>query len=211
MTLRLAVYRRKLLPYSETFVLNQLLHLRRFQPLLVGQELIDELPLGQLPVQLLAAPTSQLLPRRFGSRWQGRKPDLVLAHFGPDGLDAYPLAVRLGVPLVVLLHGYDVNTRAEWWQAGHRGRSMRGYPRSMRMLARDPNVHFLAISQSNQRAAVSLGLPSERVRVAYLGVDTQLFRPRDAAITARAPRVLLVGRLTENKGCDYLLRAMAEV
>ena len=45
------------------------------------------------------------------------------------------------------------------------------------------------------------------MRVHYVGVDTSLFSP--PAERNREPVVLFAGRLVENKGCIFLLRAMA--
>jgi len=43
----------------------------------------------------------------------------------------------------------------------------------------------------------------------YYGVDTQLFQPEPDI--AREPVVLFVGRLVEKKGCEYLIKAMAQI
>ncbi len=36
-------------------------------------------------------------------------------------VDIWPLVHALGLPMLVTLHGYDINIHREWWEAGHGG------------------------------------------------------------------------------------------
>ncbi len=68
---------------------------------------------------------------------------------------------------------------------------------------------FLAVSEFIRWQMLARGYPPERTRVHYIGVDTVKFSPPpDEA--RREPLVVFVGRLVEKKGCEYLIRAMAE-
>ena len=53
------------------------------------------------------------------------------------------------------------------------------------------------------------GFASEKIALHYTGIDTGFFHPDDSVV--REPLVLFVVRLTEKKGCEYLIRAMAEI
>jgi glycosyltransferase involved in cell wall biosynthesis len=57
--------------------------------------------------------------------------------------------------------------------------------------------------------ALLRGAPEHKSVVHYIGVDTEEFFPE--ASVPQSPNVLFVGRLVENKGCEYLLQAMHNV
>lgn len=63
------------------------------------------------------------------------------------------------------------------------------------------------VSQDMRRVAISLGVPSSRVVVASMGVDTTHFCPPPGA--SEREGVVSVGRLVEKKGVTYLLEAFA--
>jgi glycosyltransferase involved in cell wall biosynthesis len=83
-------------------------------------------------------------------------------------------------------------------------------------LAERPLVHvygrtpFQAISQSTADDLVVRGIPRERIRVIYPGIDTGVFTP---AAQDRSPTPLFayLGRLKRYKGVDIVLRAFAQV
>jgi len=52
-------------------------------------------------------------------RPQARRTGLLHAHFGMDAIEAVPIARSLGVPMVVTLHGFDINIDFRWWRGGH--------------------------------------------------------------------------------------------
>nr|WP_249802459.1 MULTISPECIES: glycosyltransferase [unclassified Bradyrhizobium] len=88
---------------------------------------------------------------------------------------------------------------------------MRFYPRRLLQLSKHPRVGFIAVSESIRDQAVKFGIPSEKVQVRYIGIDTTKFSPGPTPVSRRAPRVLFVGRLVEKKGCACLIEAMAVV
>lgn len=214
------VYRSILLNRSETFIKSQIGAYRRWHAVLLGRRLCHELPLEGLDVRTLEADlarrSSQLLLKLrliLGiapnvSAFRRDEPVLLHAHFGMDAIEAAPIARSLGVPMVVTLHGFDINIDFRWWRAGHGGLLMRGYPRRLLLLASLPHVHFVAVSEAIKNRAISVGIPANKIDVRYVGVDSARFQPGRLGISQRPPRVLFVGRLVEKKGCAYLLRAM---
>jgi colanic acid/amylovoran biosynthesis glycosyltransferase len=68
---------------------------------------------------------------------------------------------------------------------------------------------FIAVSQFIAGKVAQMGLPQEKIRVQYIGVDLNRFQP--ALNLQKTRQVLFVGRLVEKKGCSYLIQAMAEV
>ena len=219
------VYRGDLLPISETFIKHQMLALSRWRGVLTGQRQLDELSLEGLPIEVLR-PTDRsiferarwkvseaagTLPRAVIEQLKRSRPALVHAHFGVEASTASRIAQALDVPLLVTLHGYDVNIAREWWETGHAGRSMRRYPARLLELSRRSNVAFLAVSEAIRERAIDYGIPEIKISVHYIGVDCARFRPTGRPIAQRDRRVLFVGRLVEKKGCEYLIRAFARV
>lgn len=132
------------------------------------------------------------------------------AHFGTEALMAWPLAKALNIPLIVTLHGFDINVKKEWWQGGGGGLWMRSYPKRLIGLAANKNVHFIAVSKAIMKRAIDYGIPEAKIRLSYIGVDTETFTPHPRPFSERF-EVLFVGRLVEKKGCRYLLEAFASI
>ncbi len=136
------------------------------------------------------------------------KVDVVLGSWAyPDGAAAVALAALLGVPAVVKAHGSDLNLLGD--MAGPRANLAVALPRAARVVT---------VSQALGDRAIALGARRDCVDVVPNGIDTSLFRVRDAA-EARAElgipptgRLLLyVGRLERAKGVFDLLEAFAKV
>jgi glycosyltransferase involved in cell wall biosynthesis len=218
------VYRRDLLPLSETFIKEQVLAYHRWKGVVIGRRLLSALPLDGLAIEVLEPLRAKFLSRLWWrvsqtlsaapfpviARLRRRKPALLHVHFGLDAIHAWPIARALHVPMVVTLHGYDVNITSTWWESGRGGRRYRHYPAQLRRLATQPHVHFIAVSKAIKNKAIDFGIPSAKISVMYIGVDVRRFAPATSP-TVRSPRVLFVGRLVEKKGCDVLIRAMAYV
>lgn len=223
---KVLVYRLELLPYSETFIKQQILALRDWRAILVGEKrLPNGLDLSAIPVRTacnsnhdiwksFATKLARVIERpapgmvRQLSREHAQ---LLHIHFGVDAVKFWPTASRLGLPVIVTLHGYDINVAPQWWEAGHGGLAMRHYPERLRHLARHPLVRFIAVSEEIRLRAVEFGLPPEKLSVRYIGVDIDAFRPGSVPVGERERRILFVGRLIEKKGCGYLIEAFAQV
>ena len=219
------VYATNLLPWSETFIREQILALRRWRGVLIGMRQAHQLSLDGIDVCMLRPdpPTSfdrirwklstwlGTVPGPTVSRLKKERPSLLHAHFGVEAVKAWPIAKALDLPMVVTLHGYDININRDWWEAGQGGPAMRNYPTRLLELARNPRISFIAVSEAIRRRAISYGIPAERIVVRYIGVDTSNFAPSGRPITERDRRVLFVGRLVEKKGCEYLIKAFSKM
>ncbi len=212
---RVLIYRDRLLPFSETFILNQADALRTYTPVFVGRRRVAGVDLAgrQATVagtggwkgamreasQLLGAP-----PRNLVASLAGLRPALIHAHFGPDAVSALALGRRLGTPLVVTFHGYDATQEVSLRQ----GPAMWLYGRRRPALARRA-ARVLAVSEHIRLRLIGLGFPEDLVRTHYIGVDLAQFAA--APLAQREPLVLAVGRFVEKKGFEFLIDAMAEV
>ena len=121
------------------------------------------------------------------------RPRAVHAHFGPMGALAAPVAARLGLPLYVSFYGYDVGEVD---------------PRLYEALW--PNLRRgFALSEKMRAALIQLGCPPERLSVIRLGRRLEPFPWRERVTPLR--RFISVGRLTEKKGHDLALGALARL
>lgn len=212
------VYRSDMLPHSETFIKEQMAAYKSWRGLLVGRRLLGQLDLDGLEVALLRSRGGAI--SRAGS-WLGLAPDLrnlrrtrprlLHVHFGPEAVAVAPVARALSIPMIVSLHGYDINIRRDWWERGEGGGRMRSYPCALLKLAEGCDVHFIAVSEAVRARALTYGIAPQKVTTCYIGVDVRKFVPGPMPLVERSPRVIFVGRLVEKKGCDVLLRAMAIV
>lgn len=210
------LYRSDIFHYSETFILTQGEGLQRFTPYYVGSRQVERLPppAGRTIVANrggVVGKAQEVLYKMWGVApglyRQVRKlnPVLIHAHFGPDGVQALPLARSLQVPLLVTFWGFDATVKDEH---ARRSRRHRIYLRRREVLKREARL-FIAVSGFIKEKLVEQGFPPDKIVVNYNAVDTETFRP-DPAVP-REPIVLFVGRLVEKKGVEYLIRAMARV
>ncbi|MGG6293733.1 glycosyltransferase [Leptolyngbya sp. AN02str] len=206
-----------LLPPSETFIRAQGESLQQFRPYYVGSRFVPGLSLpsdrsfvlnhgGKLgAAQEATFKLTGFAPTLY-RKIEQLKPSLVHAHFGVCGTLALPVVKRLKLPMVVTFYGLDAVLTEE--ASNQRSLTNRVYFRRRARLKQEANL-FIGVSEFIKQKLLSQGFPADRVIAHYYGVNTQLFQP-DPAIS-REPVVLFVGRLTEKKGCEYLIRAMADI
>lgn len=223
---KVIVFREILLPSSETFIKEQVLALTDWSATVAGYSRFAKgLALDGMDIRILPGLTSGLKARLWLKlhRWLGlpHRPtvralmgldaDLVHVHFGTDATDIWPSVKATGLPMLVTLHGYDINIRRDWWEAGHRGFRRRFYPRQLLRMAGDRRVRFVAVSKAIRERAIEFGIPENKVTVAYIGINTEYFKPRGMSIDRRSRRILFVGRMVEKKAPLLLIRAFARL
>lgn len=131
--------------------------------------------------------------------------DIILAAFAyPDGAAAAYLAQEMGVPVVILVFGSDLNDLAK-----------RPKLREEARWALQHASRLIAVSAALRDRTIELGIDPEKVVVQRNGVDGARFRLQDRqAVRARlglpADRRLIccVGNLVPVKGQDVLIEAM---
>jgi glycosyltransferase involved in cell wall biosynthesis len=228
--LRVLHFRRIFAPLSESFIYDPIRRMREWgidSPVLTLLR-IHERELPGAADYLLRWPSSlpidRLLARAFASRFgfseldsylwpavrrllRGRlerlRPDVIHAHFGPDGCLLRPLACELGIPLAVSFYGYDVSKLLRHDPA-------RWLPR-YQALFRDADL-LIGISRHVIDRLGELGAEQRKLRLLPLGCDLGRFPYRDPAADYRGGpvRCLHVGRLTAKKAPLHLLRAFAQ-
>jgi glycosyltransferase involved in cell wall biosynthesis len=218
------VVRSELLPYSETFIKEQVLAYSRWRAVLVGLRRISGVPVDELDVRILPMgkslpsrayrkllATLQLTPGGIRRLLRAEPASLIHVHFGTDAVENWGWINSLRIPVLVTLHGYDINIDKEWWRAAAPQRAQRKYPDMLLRMAANPRVHFIAVSEAIRTRAIEWGLPPERISLRYIGVDLDRFQKNAQPVEQRAPRILFIGRMVEKKGGEYLIRAFAKV
>lgn len=214
-----ALWRNNFLPYSETFIHDQLRFHERYRAVVFCRRrrnaaffphdptvALEEIPRGGSKLAALAYGLFGVSPR-FDRELEKCGAKIVHAHFGHNGAFALPFANRHHLPLVVSLHGHDVTVlgsperlRPAWWRYTLRKRALFDYA-----------TMFLAASAELKELIVGAGCPPDKVRIHLLGIDLDHFAPRAPHVGGDgASLVVMVGRFVEKKGHEYGLRAFAK-
>lgn len=213
-----AIYRHQLFKRSEPFIHQQALNIPGFCPIFVGRERSGCAPGGAVALTMSDnVRYAGLVPRAMHAITRSPEPmrdllatsnvALIHAHFGLDATYALRLSRRLDVPLVTTFHGMDVTV------TGFRGEQLKSpawinYGLFRRRLFQSGEL-FVCVSEFIRRKALALGVPEERTRVHYIGVDTTSITP--SMERSVRPSILHVARLVEKKGTSDLLRAFCTV
>lgn len=129
-------------------------------------------------------------------RW---RPELLHAHFAPDGFIAAPLAEKLNIPLLVTLHGYDLS----------RLLNRRGYKARLRELFQK-SARIITVSDKFRADAISLGCPADKVIRHYIGVPVDQFKYIERKKNEDEPLIFLqVSNFVEKKGHEFTIQAFA--
>lgn len=200
------------LPGTETFVRNQVDAFRSTTATCAGMIRVDSIIARREDIVLYEEGGARerlaiRLALRFGSNRITRlllahDIELVHAHFASDALIVAPSVRKLGLPLVVTLHGHDVTLLPA--QPGRRGRR---YRRRLAALFAQADL-LLAVSEHIRDTAVRLGADPRKVQVHHVGVPVPTEEP---SRPVAEHDVLFVGRLVAKKGADDLLRAAARL
>lgn len=199
-----ALFNTRFLPYSQTFVYEELRHHERYAAeVFCARRLLPERFPWQ-PVHaggLLYPLTRRSAP--FDARFRERGFTLVHAHFGPGAVYALPFARRHRLPMVVTFHGYDVPilTSPRRWLPTYLRYALLGP-----VVLREMTLGLCA-STELMELLLAMGVPADRLRVHRLGIDVERFRPGARASEPR--EVVMIGRFIEKKGFEVGLRAFA--
>ncbi|MFM9827733.1 MAG: glycosyltransferase [Sphingomonas sp.] len=129
--------------------------------------------------------------------------DIIDAEFFfPDGPAAVALGQHFGVPVSIKARGADIHL----WGNGATAHQVLG--------AGQAADGMLAVSAAIKADMVALGMPGDRIRVHYTGVDLARFAPVDRASAKSAlgidgPLVISLGALVPRKGHALVVDAVA--
>jgi colanic acid/amylovoran biosynthesis glycosyltransferase len=209
------VYRDRIgVPSEIGFLRRQYIGFTQLRPVWTGRSLLpDAARVGGELLQLggdgLLGPAQRFLFRHFGvvrpglvgvgagcltGRDAGGPFPVLHAQFARGGALALPLALGLGLRMVVTLHGGDVSKQKNW-----RGTVLaRRWPVLLREATR-----FVCVSDSVAEIAGRRGVPPEKLIVLPIGVEVP-----DRPPVRRPVSHLFVGRFVEKKGIVVLADAI---
>ena len=203
---RVALFNTNFLPYSQTFVYEEIRRHERYavEVFCRTRLLADRFPYEPVHV---GGPRYAVTCRApaFDARFREAGFALVHAHFGLGAVYARPFAKRHRLPLVVTFHGYDVPLLSS---------PTRWLPQHLRYALLGPKVLEemtlgLCASAELREMLLARGVPAERLRVHRLGIDLSRFAPGKRPTDEF--RVVMIGRFVEKKGFEYGIAAFAEV
>jgi glycosyltransferase involved in cell wall biosynthesis len=134
------------------------------------------------------------------------RPEVIDAEFfWPDGVAAMHLSRATGIPFSIKARGSDIH----FW-----GRQTT--IRRQIVEAAKAAHGLLAVSVALKGSMTELGMPAEKIRVHYTGIDLDRFRPADraaakAALSVEGPLLVSAGALIALKGQRLALEALAEL
>ncbi len=216
-TRKVALLRTNFLPYSETFIHDQLRLHQRYAPEVFCRQhrnadrftghtvhAVEAVPAQAHPLRsALFGATS--LSRRLDAAFDAGRFDIIHAHFGHNALYGLRWSLTRKVPMVVSLHGRDVSLLISRDRYSPRWLH---YTAGVHALFRSVRL-FLAASQELKDLIEQVGCPPEKVVVHRLGVDVARFVPGPGPDPDAPPSVVMVGRFVEKKGHEDGLRAAA--
>jgi teichuronic acid biosynthesis glycosyltransferase TuaC len=131
--------------------------------------------------------------------------DVILGTWAyPDAYAASLIAKKLSKPLIVKVHGTDINLGIE-----------QSWRRKKITEALENAKHVIAVSSGLKEKIIGLGINSEKIAVIPNGVNAQVFFPQDKMACRKAlglskdiKYILFVGNLVTVKGIKYLVDAM---
>jgi len=127
------------------------------------------------------------------------KPDVIHAHFGTHGCVVLPVALELGIPLVVSFHGFDA------FRLPHE----KGWSAKYRNLFAGASV-VTVVSQLMKAHLIKLGCPPEKLQVIHVGKKMRDYAFREPQANAIRSFVS-IGRLTAKKGHEDAICAFQKV
>lgn len=212
MTKKVLIFTKKVLPRSNTFVASQGNNLPNISPVFIGFQK-DKTGLNLIANQPICVQKdyqhfnaiSKLALEKFSylsSGWKRALKDheanLIHAHFGKGGFYCSPIAKALKLPLITTFHGSDITQNDKF-----------SYNQKHRDVVFRHSDKIIAASNFIRQKLISRGCPEHKIIQHYIGIDNQYFSP--IGNKSKQPTILFVGRLIEQKGCQYLLDAMKHI
>jgi glycosyltransferase involved in cell wall biosynthesis len=135
--------------------------------------------------------------RQLASMMANLRPAVLLCYFADVAMRLLPAAQDTAIPVVAYLHGdfEFLNNRWHRWSLAHVAREF---------------AAVVVINQIERNWLLQHGVREENVHVIPCGAPTELFLPRRHGPTDKV-RFVMTSRLSPAKGCEWSIRAFAQV
>jgi glycosyltransferase involved in cell wall biosynthesis len=157
---------------------------------------------GFPPAGTAARMAAALLPVLREVRADFRFDVIDAEFFWPDGPAAMRLSAALDVPFSIKARGSDIHV---WGERPAVAREL--------VAAGKAAAGLLAVSGALKRDMAALGMPEEKIRILYTGIDLDRFHPVDrtaakAELGVSGPLLVSAGALLVRKGQDLAIEAL---
>jgi glycosyltransferase involved in cell wall biosynthesis len=194
---RIAFVRSRYLNRSETFIYEELIHIRRYRAIVYAR---IKRNLKRFPYPYIKRLKNN--PKKMARRFKRDRIRLIHARFGTAGVKLIKVKKRLGLPMITSFHGFDLPMRRQ---------KKKTYHRRLSKLFKAGDK-FTVPSKQMKRLLIRWGCPSSKIVVMYSGIDPKKFPYINRAKRKnKRVRILCVGRLHQKKGMSYLLKAFKRV
>jgi len=204
----------RMLPISQTFVVEQGKGINRFDVSYLGLRKVKSgISMERYKNNVFYNDTiygkirsSLLLFSRYKKEIQRQlsKVDIVHAHFGVNGSIIQPFCQKTKTPLITTFHGYEITTETnyvKWRDLAHKLYTFREDE------LMEKGDKFIAVSDFLRRKALERGYKSDKVITHYTGINVKAYQKHSNINLEEKQRIIFVGRLVEKKGIFHLLDA----
>ncbi len=206
-----ALFSTSFLPYSQTFVYDEIRAHRRYDVDVFCKERLNA---DRFPYDRIYKPAGSLREKLYENMAYWPAFDRILAkgghalvhaHFGTGAVYALPYVRKHRLPFIVTFHGNDV--AALIGPQRFRPARWRYVLRAKKIMQRADLM--LAVSTEFCDILSSLSGRPDAVKLYRIGVDLARFHRSETR--SSIPEIIMVGRFTEKKGHIYALRAFTHV
>ncbi|GIP44128.1 glucosyltransferase [Paenibacillus sp. J45TS6] len=223
--MKLGLLRNTFLPSSETFIYEQLNQYSGWQVEVITREVInqDQFRSNQWNINSIQKNAKSKFYKLFikllytlkinstskiSKIIEYKDIDVIHAHFGVDAIYAIKACEKHNIPLFVTFHGYDI-TRLPKFKIYPFSYLM--YYFNYKKLSEKADL-FLAVSSHIRSKLIEKGFPEEKIIIHYIGIDLKkIFYREEISVNTNEIIITTVGRLTEKKGIEYLIRAFDKI
>lgn len=207
--MRIAIVSTNKSKYSETFIDSHRKYLSENPLNLFDGYLPTRYSLHGMADDVPIVPSISSLASLFGKRpleleatikklLVDQKVELVLAEYGPSGVEMAEICNTLNIPLIVHFHGYDAYRKDVLSTYG------KHYKEMFKSAAAIIGVSKHMVNQLSQ-----LGCPLEKLHYIPYGIDIDIFKRNH--IGENKKQLVACGRFVSKKGPQYTIQAFAKV
>ena len=205
------------LPFTASFIRNQIVYHQRYQPSLVYLQKKEGAFQREISTRFktfypLSDGLSKVLYEKGRYLTPGAKtkikgflsqqmPKILHVHYGVDCLIYSDIIKEMGIPTCVSFYGYDCTSFPKRFN---------GYGKTLlqKKVFQNPQVKAIfAMTEDMKADLLAIGCPEEKIIVHYYGTETQPFYQEISNGQKDKINVLIISGLHEKKGHDFLIES----